>query len=60
MFVPFVGSLAAAKAAVDKKARIVICHTAQNLDNPVLRIDVSLLPFFTSEMPAITELCNLS
>jgi hypothetical protein len=56
MFVPFVGSLAAAKAAVDKKATITICHIAQNLDNFILRIDVSLLPFFTSEMLAITRL----
>ena len=60
MFVPFIGSLVLAKAAVDKKARIVIRHTAQNLDNFILRIGVSLLPFFPSEMPAITGLRKLA
>ncbi len=49
MLVPFVGSLAA-KAAVDKKATIMVCHTAQNLDNFILPIDVSLLPNFSRRL----------
>ena len=51
MFVPFVGSLAAAKATVDKKARIMICHTAaQNFEDFVLRIGISRLPFTSTAL----------
>ena len=48
MFVPLAGLLAA-KEEMDEKASITICHTAQNLDNFIFVIDVSLLPDFSRQ-----------
>jgi hypothetical protein len=54
-----VGSLAHA-AIADQNRRIIVCARNCNVEDFILNIDISLLPFSTSDMRAITSLRNLS
>src|SRR6267154_1131291 len=55
---PF-GSLAHT-ATADQKRRSMVCARNRHVEDFIFNIDISLLPFSTSEMRAITRLRNLS
>ena len=62
IFVPLAdepGSLAHA-ATADQKIRNIVCARNRKVEDFIFNIDISLLPFSTSEMRAITRLRNLS
>src|ERR1700693_6388673 len=44
----------------DQKRRSIVCARNRNVEDFILNIDISLLPFSTSEMRAITRLRNIS
>ncbi|HUJ81057.1 MAG TPA: hypothetical protein VLW83_04195 [Candidatus Acidoferrales bacterium] len=54
MFVPLAGPFAA-KEAVDKKARTMLCPMAWNFDAVIRRINISLLPDFPAAKDRSSE-----